>query len=230
MRNAFVKLHLSIVLAGFTGIFGKLIQLPEGPLVWYRMLMASVLFFFYLLVAGNLPRIPVREVCKICGVGALIALHWMFFYGSVKYANVSIAVVCFALAGFFTAILEPLFGRTKLSPRELLFSLLTVAGIALIFHFDTHYRTGIILGVISAVFAALFTIAMRRVGKSHDSTTMLLFQMVGGLHAGRSLLHLSEVVRLAAAANALEEPGLAAERWHALLGLNGLDPAKAVAA
>ena len=181
MRNAFVKLHLSIFLAGFTGIFGKLIQLPEGPLVWYRMLMASVLFFFYLLATGNLPRIPVREVCKICGVGALIALHWMFFYGSVKYANVSIAVVCFALAGFFTAILEPLFSGTKLSLRELLFSLLTVAGIALIFHFDTRYRTGIILGVISAVFAALFTIAMRRVGKHHDSTTMLLFQMVGGL-------------------------------------------------
>ena len=181
MRNAFVKLHLSIFLAGFTGIFGKLIQLPEGPLVWYRMLMASVLFFFYLFATGKLPRIPAREVCKICGVGALIALHWMFFYGSVKYANVSIAVVCFALAGFFTAILEPLFGRTKLSPRERLFSLLTVAGIALIFHFDTHYRTGIILGVISAVFAALFTIAMRRVGKRHDSTTMLLFQMVGGL-------------------------------------------------
>ena len=181
MGNAFTKLHLSIFLAGFTGVFGKLIQLPEGPLVWYRMLMASIFFFIYLFATGSLPRIPVREACKICGVGALIALHWIFFYGSVKYANVSIAVVCFAMTGFFTAILEPLFGRAKISPRELLFSLLTVAGIALIFHFDTRYRVGIILGVISAVFAALFTIAMRRVGKRHDSTTMLLFQMTGGL-------------------------------------------------
>ena len=181
MDNAFTKLHLSIFLAGFTGVFGKLIQLPEGPLVWYRMLMASFFFFVYLFATRSLPRIPAREACKICGVGALIALHWIFFYGSVKYANVSIAVVCFAMTGFFTAILEPLFGRTKISSRELLFSLLTVAGIALIFHFDTRYRTGIILGVISAVFAALFTIAMRRVGKTHDSATMLLFQMTGGL-------------------------------------------------
>ena len=180
MGNAFTKLHIAILLAGFTGIFGKLIQLPEGPLVWYRMLMTSVLFFAFLLLSGKLPRIAGREALKICGVGALVALHWIFFYGSIKYANVSIAVVCFALTGFFTAIFEPLTSKSKLSIRELCFSLITVCGIALIFHFDTRYRTGIILGVISAIFAALFTIAMKRVGKNHSSSTMLLYQMGGG--------------------------------------------------
>ena len=180
MGNAFTKLHIAIFLAGFTGIFGKLIELSEGPLVWFRMLMASVLFIGYLALKGKLPRIPAREALTICGVGVLIALHWVFFYGSIKYANVSIGVVCFALTGFFTAILEPLFGKKRISLRELCFSLITVAGIALIFHFDTRYRTGIILGVISALFAALFTIAMRRVGKRHPSTTMLLYQMIGG--------------------------------------------------
>lgn len=180
MRDAFIKLHISILLAGLTGIFGKLIDLPEGPLVWYRMLMASVLFFGYLLAAGKLTVPPFLETLKIGGVGALIALHWIFFYGSIKQANVSIAVVCFALTGFFTAFLEPLFGKAKFSVRELCFSLLTVAGIALIFHFDTQYRTGIILGVIAAVFAALFTIAMKTVGRRHSATTMLLHQMVGG--------------------------------------------------
>ena len=181
MNNAFVKLHLAIFLAGFTGIFGKLIELPEGPLVWYRVLMTSCLFFAYLALTDKLPRISLREALKIGGVGALIATHWIFFYGSIKYANVSIGVVCFALTGFFTAILEPLFGRARVSLRELLFSLITVVGIALIFHFDSRYRTGIILGVLAAFFAALFTIGMRRVGKKHDSSTMLLFQMVGGL-------------------------------------------------
>ena len=180
MGNAFIKLHLSILLAGFTGIFGKLIQLPEGPHVWYRMLMTSVLFFGYLLCCGKLPRVPASEALKICGVGALIALHWIFFYGSIKYANVSIAVVCFALTGFFTAVLEPLSTCRKPSLRELLFSLITVCGIALIFHFDTRHRTGIMLGILSAVFAALFTISMKRVGKNHSSSTMLLYQMAGG--------------------------------------------------
>jgi hypothetical protein len=48
------------------------------------------------------------------------------------------------------------------------------------------------------------------------------FAMVGGLHSARSLVHLSEIVRLADAAGALERPDLAAERWGALLDVNGL--------
>lgn len=180
MGNAFIKLHISVLLAGFTGIFGKLIQLPEGPLVWYRMLITSVLFFVYLMFIGKLPRISTKDALQICCVGALIALHWIFFYGSIKHSNVSIGVVCFALTGFFTAIFEPLSSRRKPSVRELFFSMITVFGIALIFHFDTRYRTGIILGVISAAFAAIFTIAMKRVGQKHSSSTMLLYQMIGG--------------------------------------------------
>ncbi len=49
------------------------------------------------------------------------------------------------------------------------------------------------------------------------------FQMVGGLHSARSLPHLSRIVELANAAKAFERPALAAERWHSMLRLNGLD-------
>ncbi|RLK52465.1 dihydrodipicolinate synthase family protein [Microbacterium telephonicum] len=49
------------------------------------------------------------------------------------------------------------------------------------------------------------------------------FQMVGGLHSARSLPHLSRIVDLANTAKALERPDLAAERWHGMLRLNGVD-------
>ena len=48
------------------------------------------------------------------------------------------------------------------------------------------------------------------------------FSMVGGLHAARSLPHLSEIVRLADTAGALEHPELAAERWTGLLRTAGV--------
>ena len=181
MNNPFVKLHISILLAGFTGILGKLIMLPTGPLVWYRMLLTSAMFGGWLWYMKKLPKIPLREIGKISGIGALIAIHWIFFYGSIKYANVSIAVVCFALTGFFTAIFEPLFSRRAISPREIFYSMITVLGIALIFHFDTQYRAGIILGILSAAFAALFTVCVRRFGTGHSASTLFLFQMTGGL-------------------------------------------------
>ncbi|PWH07265.1 dihydrodipicolinate synthase family protein [Brachybacterium endophyticum] len=55
------------------------------------------------------------------------------------------------------------------------------------------------------------------------------FQMVGGLHSARSLPHLSRIIELAAATGNLEDPPLAAERWHAMLRLNGIDPREALA-
>ncbi|KJL43051.1 hypothetical protein RS81_01015 [Microbacterium terrae] len=49
------------------------------------------------------------------------------------------------------------------------------------------------------------------------------FQMVGGLHSARSLPHLSRIVELANSAHALEQPELAAIRWHGMLRHNGID-------
>jgi hypothetical protein len=56
------------------------------------------------------------------------------------------------------------------------------------------------------------------------------FQMVGGLHSARSLPHLSRIVELANAAHALEQPELAAERWHGMLALAGLPASSGVRA
>ncbi|MDR2825686.1 MAG: DMT family transporter [Deltaproteobacteria bacterium] len=180
MRKPYAKLHLAVFLGGFTGVLGKLILLPEGPLVWWRMCIASVLFSAYLRFRGQLPRIRLCDALKICGVGALTAIHWLFFYGSIKYSNVSIGVVCLALSGFFTAILEPLFNKKPPSWRELSFGLASVLGIGLMFHFDSHFRTGIILGVFSAAFAALLAIGIKSAGKKQRPDDILLFQMLGG--------------------------------------------------
>ncbi len=180
MKQAFIKLHISIILAGFTGVFGKLISLNEALLVWNRMLFTFILFFFILLAGKKLPKASVLDVAKIGGTGFLLGLHWIFFYGSIKASNVSIGVVCFSLTGLFTAILEPLMGHRRISVRELLFSLVALCGILLIFHFDTRHRTGILLGAGSAFLAALFTITNKKVGIRHAASTMLLYEMLGG--------------------------------------------------
>lgn len=180
MRNTFLKLHISILLAGFTGLFGKLISLNEGLLVFYRMFFAALLLFLILWVNGRFVRVTGKELWKIMGTGCLLGLHWVFFYASIKYANVSIGVVCFSLVGFFTAWIEPLIFRKRVSWKELLFSAITVCGILLIFQFDARYRTGILLGVISTAICALFTVINKKVSARHASTTMLLYEMTGG--------------------------------------------------
>ena len=136
MKEAFIKLHLSVLIAGGTGIFGRLITLNEGLLVWYRMLLAGVLFYIVLFLLKKLRKLPARDALRIASVGLLLAVHWLFFYGSIKASNVSIGVVCLSLMSFFTALFDPVINRHRVSASEILFSLVGVAGIVLIFHFD----------------------------------------------------------------------------------------------
>lgn len=181
MKQAFIKLHLSILLAGFTGIFGKLITLNEGLLVWYRMLITSVLLFVLLRIWKKFKVLSFRDMVHIGGVGFLLAMHWVFFYASIKASNVSIGVICFSLVGFFTAIFEPLINRHRISGIELILSLITLSGIVLIFNLDMRYQTGIILGIVSSALYAVFAIFNKRISKDYSSTTLLFYEMLGGL-------------------------------------------------
>ena len=135
MKQALIKLHIAVFLAGFTGVLGVLITLNEGLLVWYRMVSATVSLFLLLIWRKNLQKISKTKALQLLMIGGLIAIHWVFFYGSIKYSNVSIGLVCFASTGMFTALLEPLMSSKNFSWTELFLGLISLFGIFLIFHF-----------------------------------------------------------------------------------------------
>lgn len=180
-NKGFLLLHLSVFIAGFTGVLGRLIELDSAVLVWHRMAWAAVLMALFLLLRKDLKHYRFQDICQMGGVGVLLCLHWVFFYASIKASNVSIGVVCFSLVGFFTALFEPIINKHKFSISEFLFSILTVCGVYLIFHFDTRYRLGIVFGIISSALYALFAIVNQHVGKRYEAKNMLFWEMIGGL-------------------------------------------------
>lgn len=177
MQHAFLYLHLGILLAGFTGLFGRLITMHEVDIVWYRMLFASL----FIIPFTGLPKIGCKRIFNIAMCGGLLGLHWILFYGSIKVSNVSIGVVCYALVGFFTALIEPLFFHRRISRTEIFYSLITVAGLLCIFSLDPRYRFGIMLGTISSAIAALYSVYNKQVTIGVDSKTVLIYQTLGGL-------------------------------------------------
>jgi len=180
MKKAYLLLHVAVVLAGFTGVFGKLVTLNEGLLSWYRVFFSAVFLFAVLKLFGVADRTTVREKWGMAKVGMLITVHWVLFYASIKYANISVGVVCYGLTSFFTAVFKPLIAGKRFVPSELLLSAITLLGIGLIFHFDTSYQLGILLGVASSAFAALYTICNERLAGRYDSRLNNFWQMTGG--------------------------------------------------
>ena len=153
----------------------------EGLLVWYRIMITVVTLLALLKWKNQLQQVAPNMVWKLLGIGTLIALHWVFFYGSIKMSNVSIGLVCFASTGLFTALLEPVFNDRSFSWPDVGLGLLSLLGIMLIFQLDTRYREGIIAGIVSAILAALFSVLNKRQVQKVEPRTMMIYELSGGL-------------------------------------------------
>jgi len=129
----------------------------------------------------KLQRISLKDILKLSGIGFLSAMHWVCFYGSIKYANISVGLICFSAVGFFTALFEPMIYRKRINGTEVLLGLIVIAGIYIIFHFDPKYKTGIILGVLCAILLAFVMILTRQFVQRINSQTLLTYQLSGGL-------------------------------------------------
>jgi drug/metabolite transporter (DMT)-like permease len=181
IKKAYLQMHICIFLWGFTGILGKLIQLSEGLLVWYRMVLTAATLLIILLFRKELRLPPAKELLRLSGVGFVIMLHWVTFYGAIKYSNVSIALSCFSSSALFTALLSPLFERRKLIVTEILFGILAIIGIYLIFSFQQLYAIGIILAIVSAALSALFTIMNKKMVEKHQPEMITFVELSSGL-------------------------------------------------
>jgi drug/metabolite transporter (DMT)-like permease len=180
LKKAFIQLHIAVLLAGFTSILGKLISLNEGLLVWYRLFITAISLWLLAALRRQDIRIGRRDLWRIIGIGGIAALHWVCFYGSIKYSNVSVALLCFSAIGFFTAIIEPLVLGHRLDVVELMLGLLVIVGIFFIFQVDPHYKTGIWIGLISSLLASLFPVLNKRILRRVKAETVTLYELSGG--------------------------------------------------
>jgi drug/metabolite transporter (DMT)-like permease len=180
MKRAFLQLHIAVFLAGFTGVLGRLITLNEAVLVWYRMMIACFVLWISLLFQKRKPAASRKLFIQASTVGFLLAMHWVSFYAGIKNSNVSTALVCLSAMGFFTAILEPVMLRRPFDMIEVLLGLLAIAGISIVFHFDPHYKLGIIISLFSAFLASVFPILNRQILQKMDAETATRYQLSGG--------------------------------------------------
>lgn len=181
MREAYLKMHIAIFLWGFTGILGRLILLAEFPLVWWRILLTVIALGAFLKWKNQLEIPTWKQMKKIAFVGGTIAIHWVLFFGAIKYSNVSVALSALASTALFTSILDPVMNRRRPVLREMVLGLVIIFGIYLIFHFQKFYALGISLGLMSAVLAAYFTIETKTLLTDHGPRNLLLFELSGGL-------------------------------------------------
>ena len=180
-RRALIELHICVVLWGFTAILGKLITLPATQLVWWRMLLVTVALACFPRVWRALKFITPRQMLVFAGIGGVVALHWLAFYGSVKLANASVAATTMALAPAVTALIEPAITGSRFERHNLLLGILVIPGVALVVGgIPGSMHLGFWVGVISAALAALFNALNKRFLGHHDAMAVTWLELGAG--------------------------------------------------
>lgn len=181
-------MHLSILLWGFTGVLGSSISLREGVLVWWRLLLVAISLGTQILLLNRSFKVSRKQFFKLAGVGVLLMVHWLFFYGAIKYSNVSVTLSCFSTTSLFTALFEPLFGYKKLRISEIFFSLIGILGIVFIFYDGSHYMLGIGLALMAAFIGSFFNILNKGIVNELPPDLVSFYEMLAGFIGLSALL------------------------------------------
>jgi drug/metabolite transporter (DMT)-like permease len=156
-RKALLQIHFCVLLWGFTAILGKLISLPALELVWWRMLIVVAVLLAWPPLWREIRAVPPRTLAAFAGIGVVVALHWLTFYGAIKLANASVAATTMAVAPLFLALIEPRIAGRPFDVRELVVGLVALPGVVLVVGgTPAGMQLGLAVGVLSAFLVAIF--------------------------------------------------------------------------
>jgi drug/metabolite transporter (DMT)-like permease len=179
--RALLQIHFCVVLWGFTAILGKLITLKALPLVWWRMVLVFAALLLVRRFWVGLSALSGKLIAIYAGIGVVVALHWLTFYGSIKLSNASVAATCMALTPVFISLVEPLLNRRKFDPTELIFGLAVIPGVAMVVGgTPAGMRLGIAVGALSALFVSIFSSLNKRFIGNSQALTVTGIEMGAG--------------------------------------------------
>lgn len=176
----YLHLHFIVLIWGFTAVLGKLITIDALPLVWYRMLIASGLVLVFILIKRNNLRVSPKTLSVLILTGGIIALHWVTFFWAIKVSNVSVALATMSTGAFFTAILEPIWYKRKMILYEIILGVVVIVGLCIIFNVETNYVEGIVIALVSAFLAAIFSLINGKLIQSHKPSVISFYELGAG--------------------------------------------------
>ena len=181
-RTGLVQIHLAVVLAGATGLFGKLVSVNPLVIIGGRTVFGLLTL---ILIAGltktSLRLCQAKDLLVLALSGLVLAVHWFAFFYSIQVSTVAIGLLGFSSFPLFTTFLEPLVFRERLHRADVLAALFVVVGLALVspkLDFHSHATQGLLWGVVSGFTIAVLSLLSRSVVRRYPSLTVAFYQQV----------------------------------------------------
>jgi drug/metabolite transporter (DMT)-like permease len=178
INKHYVLLHFIVFIWGFSPILGRYITANVWSLIWFRIIITVIGMFIYLKIVKQSLAISKKDFLKLTGIGMIILVHWLSFYGAIKVSNVSVTMVAFSTGTLFSSIIEPILYKRRIRLYEIFIGFVIMGGIGLIFSIETKYWLGIILGIFAAFTSSLFGVMNGLMVKTVESHKISFYELL----------------------------------------------------
>jgi drug/metabolite transporter (DMT)-like permease len=177
INKHYLLLHFIVFIWGFSPILGRFIKVDVWPLIWYRILFTVIGMFIYFKIIKQDLSISKKDLLKLGGIGIIILVHWLAFYGAIKVSNVSVTMVAFSTGTLFSSVIEPFLYKRRMRMYEIFIGLVIIGAIGLIFSIETKFWLGIVLGIVAAFTSSLFGVLNGIMIKTVDSARISFYEL-----------------------------------------------------
>lgn len=176
-----LELLLGTLFISTSGVLGKFIDLPTPVIIWFRSALGAV--FLYIFCRYRRFDITIkskREFSTILLSAIFLGIHWITYFYALKFSNVALGMLSLFTFPVITALLEPLFIKTKLNLIHVFLGIIVLIGIYILspdFDFESSQVKGILLGIFSAFCYALRNLILKQHVGQYSGTTLMMYQI-----------------------------------------------------
>ena len=176
-----LELLLGTVLISTSGVLGKFIDLPTPVVIWFRSALGALFLFLFCRYRNfDLSFKSRKDFSTVLLSAIFLGAHWITYFYALKLSNVALGMLSLFTFPVITALLEPLFTKTKSSSIHIFLGLIVLVGVYILapdFNFENSQVRGIILGMISAVFYALRNLILKQHIGNYNGTSLMMYQI-----------------------------------------------------
>lgn len=181
-NKSLMQIHLSVLLFGLSGLFGKFITLPPIIIVSGRVCFSSA--FLFIVIKAFKKGIKLKEkrhYLYLIIMGGILVIHWTTFFKAIQMSTVAIGLLTFSTFPVFVTFLEPYFFKEKLKGSDVIVAVITFLGVALVipkFELGNNVTQGVIWGVISGFTYALLSMFNRKYVNEYSSLVVAFYEQI----------------------------------------------------
>ena len=184
MDNNHIKNLSGLIIATFlistSGVLGKYIAMPSEVIIWFRSFFAMIFLFIFCKLKKIDLRITHKKIQTLLVVSSLfMAAHWITYFYALKLSNVALGMLSLYTFPVITALLEPLFFKTKLNTIHLYLGILILGGLSIMtpeFNIENSNVRGILFGLISALCYSIRILILKKIVQNYHGSMLMFYQ------------------------------------------------------